>query len=114
MNVDLAVTLISALFGGGGLGVLFKWNHDRKKAPLERTQILSTASNETVHSALAIAEQARAIANEANNRAAVLETDVSRLRVALGALRDWAALINRDWNEIRHHADPPPLPPEAR
>ena len=114
MNVDTAMALISILFGGGGIGVLLKWNHDRKKAPLDRAQILSNASNETVTAALAIAEQARAIANEANNRATVLENDVGRLRLALSALRDWAFLIARDWDEIRRHDSPPPLPPEAR
>lgn len=114
MSIDLAANIVIALFGGGGLGVLLKFLHDRRKAPLDRAQILSTASNETVQSALAIAEQARAIANEANHRAAVLETDVGRLRTALGVLRDWAGLIARDWDEIRLHESPPPLPPEAR
>lgn len=114
MNLDLAATIISVLFGGGGIGVLLKWNHDRQKAPLDRAQVLSSASNETVQSALAIAEQARAIATEANNRAAALEADVGRLRSTLGVLRDWAALIARDWDEIRQRETPPALPPEAR
>lgn len=114
MSLETATAIISILFGGGGIGVLLKWNHDRQKAPLDRAQVLSAASNETVQAALSIAEQARSIANEANTRAGALEADVRRLRLTLAVLRDWAGLIVRDWDEIRRQENPPPIPPEAR
>lgn len=118
--LETAEGLLTGLFGVGGVGLLIKAAIDKRKSPLERTQVLADAADTNVNSALAIAARAaedaaaaRAMASEANTRSSLMEAEVLRLRSALNALRDWAYYVVRNWDELRQHPTPPALPPEA-
>lgn len=111
-TIDLTIKILTILFGGGGLAVVTTAIHNRRKAPLDRTQVISQASSENVTAALAIAQEARSIAAEANARSNSLHTEVMQLRAALELFRSWANNIVRHWETIR--LDPsPPVPPET-
>lgn len=58
-GIDLMDMVLSSGLLATVLGLLAKWLHDRKKAPIEREAALSTASQQNVDSALAIAAEAR-------------------------------------------------------
>ena len=57
--LDIVDVLLSSGFAATIIGTFIKWRHDKKKAPLEREQILSAASTENINSSVAISGEYR-------------------------------------------------------
>jgi hypothetical protein len=56
-SIELFDVLMTSGFVTTLLGLILKWRHDKKKAPLDREQVLSTASSQNVNDALAISAE---------------------------------------------------------
>lgn len=104
--------LASLVTTGFLLGAL-NWWLAKKKAPMERADLLADASNTTVNSVLLALDRAEKQASRADRNANKALRQVAMLRTAYDALLMFWRHVAGNWDQFRHHEVPPVVPAHA-
>lgn len=104
--------LASLVTTGFLLGAL-NWWLAKKKAPMERADLLADASNTTVTSVLLALDRAEKQADKADKNATKALRQVAMLRTAYDALLMFWRHVAGNWDQFRTHEVPPVVPAHA-
>jgi len=108
-GMDAMDLLLSSGLAATILGLVAKWLHDRKKAPLEREAALSAASQQNVDSALAIAADAREtvkvvkdqLTEDAKRERARHDREMTSMRARLTRIEEDNDTLSREVGDLK-------------
>lgn len=111
--LKIGENFVASLVTTGFILGMLNWYLAKKKAPMERADLLADASNTTVSSVLAALDRTEKQALRAERNANKALRQVAMLRTAYDALLMFWRHVAGNWEQFRHHEVPPVVPAHA-